>query len=181
MSRNELLPIAVKGVGTMVWSPLAAGLLSGAFRPDSRPADSREAAGWSEPAIRDEERLWRIVDCLVDIAKSHDITPAQVALAWTLSRPAISALVVAGLGEAQFRQNIAVAELTLSPDELQRLHQVSRSAYTPLLAPAQFRRGPLLRRRPCPPRQLSRSRNGVRAGKLTISNSACREDGISAA
>ena len=126
----ELVPIAVdQGVGIMVWSPLAAGLLSGAFRRDRAPADSRQAAGWSEPPIRDEERLWRIVDCVVAIAEARDVSPAQVALAWTLSRPAVSTLVVGGLNEAQFRENIAAAELKLTTDELEKLNQVSRPPY----------------------------------------------------
>ena len=126
----ELLPIAVdQGVGIMVWSPLAAGLLSGAFRRDRQPADSRQAAGWSEPPIRDEERLWRIVDCVVEIAEARGVAPAQVALAWTLSRPRVSTLVVGGLSEEQFCQNIAAAELKLSTDELERLNQVSRPSY----------------------------------------------------
>jgi aryl-alcohol dehydrogenase-like predicted oxidoreductase len=126
----ELLPIAVdQGVGVMVWSPLAAGLLSGAFRRDRAPADSRQAAGWSEPPIRDQERLWRIVDRLVEIAAAREVSPAQVALAWTLSRPAVSTLVVGGLSEEQFRQNIAAAELKLSAGELERLNEVSRPPY----------------------------------------------------
>lgn len=54
----ELLPISVdQGLGVMVWSPLAAGLLSGAFGRGKTPASSRQAAGWSEPPIRDYERL----------------------------------------------------------------------------------------------------------------------------
>lgn len=126
----ELLPIAVdQGVGVMVWSPLAAGLLSGEFRRDRQPAQSRQAAGWSEPPIRDVERLWRIVDVVVAIAGERDVTAAQVALAWTLSRPGIATLVVGGLTEEHFRDNIAAAALELSADELARLNAVSRLPY----------------------------------------------------
>ena len=126
----ELLPLSVdQGVGVMVWSPLAAGLLSGAFRRDRAPEDSRQAKGWSEPPIRDEERLWRIVDVLAAIADERGITPAQVALAWTLSRPAVSTLVVGGLSEAQFRENCAATEIELTDDELERLNRVSRVPY----------------------------------------------------
>jgi len=126
----ELLPISVdQGLGVMVWSPLAAGLLSGAFRRDRKPADSRQAAGWSEPPIRDESRLWDIVDVLVEIAEARDATPAQVALAWTLSRPAIASVVVGGLTEQHFRDNIAAVDLELSIKELERLNAVSRAPY----------------------------------------------------
>ena len=66
----ELLPLAVdQNVGVQVWSPLAAGLLTGKHRRGgTAPKDSRQAAGWNEPPIRDMERLWKIVDCLVEIA-----------------------------------------------------------------------------------------------------------------
>ncbi|HCL63436.1 MAG TPA: aldo/keto reductase [Rhizobium sp.] len=126
----ELLPISVdQGLGVMVWSPLAAGLLSGAFRRDQKPADSRQAAGWSEPPIRDEERLWNIVDVLVEIADARGVTPAQVALAWTLSRPAVTSVVVGGLTEQHFRDNIAAVDLKLTAQELERLNAVSRLPY----------------------------------------------------
>ncbi len=126
----ELLPISVdQGLGVMVWSPLAAGLLSGAFRRDQKPADSRQAAGWSEPPIRDENRLWNIVDVLVEIAEARSVSPAQVALAWTLSRPAITSVVVGGLTEQHFRDNMAAVDLKLTAQELERLNAVSRLPY----------------------------------------------------
>lgn len=126
----ELLPISVdQGLGVMVWSPLAAGLLSGAFRRDRKPQDSRQAAGWSEPPIRDENRLWNIVDVLVEIGEARNVTPAQVALAWTLSRPAIASVVVGGLSEQHFRDNIAAVDLKLTAEELDRLNAVSRLPY----------------------------------------------------
>jgi aryl-alcohol dehydrogenase-like predicted oxidoreductase len=126
----ELLPISVdQGLGVMVWSPLAAGLLSGAFGRDRAPADSRQAVGWSEPPIRDRERLWSIVDALEVIAKTRGVSVAQVSLAWTLSRPAVASLVVGGLSEDQFRDNIAAVDLKLSEEELDALNKVSRPPY----------------------------------------------------
>ncbi|MBB3978216.1 aryl-alcohol dehydrogenase-like predicted oxidoreductase [Rhizobium azooxidifex] len=126
----ELLPISVdQGLGVMVWSPLAAGLLSGAFGRNKAPAQSRQAAGWTEPPIRDEERLWRIVDVLEQIAAERGATAAQVSLAWTLSRPAIATAVVGGLTEQQFIENIAAADLKLDTGELDRLNKASRPAY----------------------------------------------------
>ena len=77
-------------------------------------------------------RLWKIVDCLGEIAKIHNATPAQVALAWLLTRPAISSLVVGGRNEAQFTENFGAITLTLSDEDLQRLNDVSR---IPLLYP----------------------------------------------
>lgn len=126
----ELLPISVdQGLGVMVWSPLAAGLLSGTFGRDRAPEQSRQAAGWTEPPIRDQERLWQIVDVLGDIAKARGVSVAQVALAWTLTRPGVSSLVVGGLSEQHFKDNIAAVDLKLSPEELERLNVVSRPDY----------------------------------------------------
>lgn len=126
----ELIPLSVdQGLGVMVWSPLAAGLLSGAFGRDRAPEQSRQAQGWGEPPIRDAERLWTIVDVLEEIATERGVSVAQVSLAWTLSRPAISTLVVGGLNENQFRDNIAATSLKLSEAELSRLNLVSRPPY----------------------------------------------------
>ncbi|BDA83176.1 aldo/keto reductase [Aureimonas sp. SA4125] len=130
----ELLPIAVdQGIGVTVWSPLAAGLLSGKHRRDSPvAAGSRQDKGWSEPPIRDHDRLWRIVDELVDIARGHDVQAAQVALAWLLTRPAVASLIVGGRSVEQFEANFRAVTLTLSPEDLARLDAVSRP---PLIYP----------------------------------------------
>lgn len=126
----ELLPIAVEeGLGIMVWSPMAGGLLSGEFGRNKTPADSRQSRGWTEPPIRDRERLWNIVDVLDAIAGERGVTAAQVNLAWTLGRPAVSTLVVGGTSEQQFRDNITAADLKLTSEELDRLNAVSRPPY----------------------------------------------------
>lgn len=124
----ELLPIAVdQGLGVQVWSPLAAGLLTGKHRRGTdAPTGSRQAAGWDEPPIRDADRLWRIVDTLVEIAEARGASAAQVALAWLLARPGVSSLVVGGRSEAQFTENLAAVDLALSAAEMQRLGDVSR-------------------------------------------------------
>ncbi len=123
----ELLPISVdQGLGVLVWSPLAAGLLSGKHRRDrATPEGSRQFAGWTEPPIRDPDRLWNIVDMLVQIGDSRGVSAAQIALAWLLERPAVTSLVVGGRNEAQFKDNIAAVSLKLTDDERQRLNAVS--------------------------------------------------------
>ena len=111
----------------MVWSPIAGGLLSGKHRRDqAAPEGTRQFAGWTEPPIRDESRLWNIVDVLVEIGAAHGVSAAQVALAWLLGRPAVASLVIGGRNEAQFRDNIAAASLKLTADERARLDKVSR-------------------------------------------------------
>jgi aryl-alcohol dehydrogenase-like predicted oxidoreductase len=130
----ELLPLALdQGVGIMVWSPLAAGLLSGKYRRDRRPdGDSRHLTEWGEPPVYDEEALWRIVDALVEVADGRGVSGAQVALAWLLGRPAVSTLVIGARTSDQLHDNLAAAELTLSDDERRRLDEASEP---PLLYP----------------------------------------------
>lgn len=123
----ELLPISVdQGLGVLVWSPLAAGLLTGKHRRgQATPEGSRQFAGWTEPPIRDAEKLWNIVDVLVDIGESRGVSAAQIALAWLLGRPGISSLVVGGRNEAQFRDNFSAVDLKLTEEERKRLNDVS--------------------------------------------------------
>jgi aryl-alcohol dehydrogenase-like predicted oxidoreductase len=126
-AENELLPIALdQGVGVQVWSPIAGGLLSGKFTRNSSPDDvSRHTSGWSEPPIRDKERLWNIVDALVKVGKAHGVSAAQVALAWIASRPAVANIIVGARTEAQLKDNLAAGELKLTAEDLGVLEDAS--------------------------------------------------------
>lgn len=129
----ELVPISLdQGLGILVWSPLAGGLLSGKHRRDVTPEGTRQLAGWKEPPIRDQERLWSIVDVLVDIAGARGVSAAQVALAWLLGRPAVASVIIGGRNEAQLRDNLGAANLKLTTEERERLDKVSQP---PLLYP----------------------------------------------
>lgn len=122
----ELLPISIdQGLGVLVWSPLAGGLLSGKHRRNKTAEGSRQLAGWDEPPIRDEDRLWAIVDTLVDIGESRNVSAAQVALAWLIGRKAVTSVIIGGRTEAQFKDNLGAAGLVLSAEERQRLDAVS--------------------------------------------------------
>ncbi|KQV82102.1 aldo/keto reductase [Rhizobium sp. Root1220] len=124
----ELLPISVdQGLGVLVWSPLAAGLLSGKHRRNqAAPEGTRQFAGWTEPPIRDENRLWNIVETLVSIGEARGVSAAQVALAWLIGRKAITSVIIGGRTKAQFKDNLASAELKLTDEERKRLDAVSQ-------------------------------------------------------
>ncbi|RFC68284.1 MULTISPECIES: aldo/keto reductase [Mesorhizobium] len=123
----ELVPISLdQGLGILVWSPLAGGLLSGKHRRNQKtPAGTRQLAGWNEPPIRDENRLWNIVDALVEIADARGVSGAQVALAWLLGRAAVTSIVIGGRTEAQIADNLKAADLKLTDEERARLDEVS--------------------------------------------------------
>jgi aryl-alcohol dehydrogenase-like predicted oxidoreductase len=124
----ELLPLAVdQGLGVLVWSPLAGGLLSGKYRRSGSPSEgTRQVSGtWSEPPVRDQEKLYDTIEVLVDIASAHNASPAQVALAWLLGRPAITSLIVGARTDEQLADNLGAASLSLSADERATLDKVS--------------------------------------------------------
>ncbi|MCO6424759.1 aldo/keto reductase [Sinorhizobium meliloti] len=122
----ELVPISIdQGLGILVWSPLAGGLLSGKHRRGQSPEGTRQLAGWNEPPIRDEERLWKIVDMLVAIAAERNVSPAQIALAWLIGRDAVTSVIIGGRTEDQFRDNLAAAGLKLTDEERELLDAVS--------------------------------------------------------
>jgi aryl-alcohol dehydrogenase-like predicted oxidoreductase len=130
----ELVPLAVdEGVGILVWSPLAGGLLSGKFRRGQEgPAGSRALSDWGEPPVRDQEQLYDTIEVLVEIGEGHGVSAAQVALAWLLGRPGVVSLIVGARTDEQLADNLAAAELTLSDEESARLEAVSRP---PLIYP----------------------------------------------
>ncbi|HEY0542494.1 MAG TPA: aldo/keto reductase [Actinoallomurus sp.] len=123
----ELVPAAIdQGLGILVWSPLAGGLLSGKYRRGQTPPEgSRQLTDWNEPPVYDEDKLYDTIEVLVEIADGHGVSAAQVALAWLLGRPAVTSLVIGARTTEQLTDNLAAAELTLSEDERARLDEVS--------------------------------------------------------
>jgi aryl-alcohol dehydrogenase-like predicted oxidoreductase len=124
----ELVPAAIdQGLGTLVWSPLAQGLLAGRYGRDRRPEGvSRQLEDSHEPPVYDAEALWRTVDVLVGIADARGVPAAPVALAWLLARPGITSLVVGARTEQQLAENLTAATLELTTEEHDALERVSR-------------------------------------------------------
>ncbi len=124
----ELLPLAVdQGLGTLVWSPLAGGLLSGKYRRNHEPpAGARQLTDWNEPPVYDQELLYDTIEVLIDIADAHAVSAAQVALAWLLKRPTVASVIVGARTDEQLADNLKAAELVLSDDDVARLEEVSR-------------------------------------------------------
>lgn len=124
----ELMPIALdQGVAIQVWSPLAGGLLSGKFRRNAPPPQlSRHANdAWGEPPIRDEDRLYRIIDTLLQVGEARGVSAAQVALAWIAGRPGVASIILGARTEEQLKDNLAASSLSLTADERKMLDDVS--------------------------------------------------------
>jgi len=126
-AETELVPVALdQGLGILVWSPLAGGLLSGKYRRGvTPPAGSRHLTEWSEPPVHDEDKLYDIIETAVKLGESHNVSAAKVSLAWLLTKPAVSSLIVGARTTDQLRDNLAAAELRLSADEIAALDDVS--------------------------------------------------------
>jgi aryl-alcohol dehydrogenase-like predicted oxidoreductase len=122
---REIVPLLeAEKTGLLVWSPLAGGLLSGKFtRENQKPEDSRRSA-FDFPIV-DKERAWKIIDVLVPIAKSHNVSPATVALAYVLAKPFVTSIIIGAKRLDQLQDNLAAADLKLAPEELKQLDEVS--------------------------------------------------------
>jgi len=126
-AETELVPLAIdQGLGILVWSPIAGGLLSGKYRRGvEAPAGSRHLGEWDEPPVHDQDKLYDTIEVLVGIGEAHGVSAARVALAYLLAKPAVTSLIVGARTEEQLADNLAAAELTLSDDEIARLDDVS--------------------------------------------------------
>jgi len=111
--------------GIMAWSPLQFGLLTGKFRRgQTKPSESR-LNSLDAPGAVDEERLYRIVDVLADIAAQRGVSIPQVALNWVTRKPGVDTVIIGARNEQQLRDNLAAASWTLADAEVERLDEVS--------------------------------------------------------
>lgn len=123
---EEVIPAARdQGLALLCWSPLAGGLLSGKFDRDGSRDSSARRSKISFPPV-DQARAFDIIDVLKVVAERRDSTPAQVALAWLLTRPAVTSLIVGIKSPDQLAANLSALELALDDDDLRQLDEVSR-------------------------------------------------------
>jgi len=122
---REIIPMTLdQGLGVMVWSPLAGGLLSGKFsRNGGGPNDARRAA-FDFPPV-DRERAFNIIDAMTPLAAAHGVSVARVALAWLLQRPGVMSVIVGAKTVEQLDDNLAAVDLRLSAEEIASLDAVS--------------------------------------------------------
>jgi aryl-alcohol dehydrogenase-like predicted oxidoreductase len=123
----ELVPITLdQGLGILVWSPLAGGLLSGKYRRGQEaPEGTRHFAGWGEPPIHDETKLYDTIEAVVKVADAHGVSPSQISLAYLLGRPGVTSLIIGARTEDQLKDNLAAANVKLSAPERAELDRVS--------------------------------------------------------
>ena len=125
-AEHELVPAGLdQRTGIMAWSPLQFGLLSGKFRRgQAKPTESR-LNSLDAPGTVDEERLYRIVDALAEIASQRSVSIPQVALNWVMRKPGVDTVIIGARNEQQLRDNLAAANWTLTDAEVERLDEAS--------------------------------------------------------
>ncbi|WP_315769610.1 MULTISPECIES: aldo/keto reductase [unclassified Bradyrhizobium] len=123
----DLMPLgADQGLGALVWSPLGWGRLTGKIRRGTPlPPESRlhETARFGPPV--DDERLYRVIEVLDELAGETGKAVPQIALNWLIQRPTVSSIVIGARNEAQLRQNLGAVGWKLSPDQIARLDAAS--------------------------------------------------------
>ncbi|MEV0730168.1 aldo/keto reductase [Polymorphospora sp. NPDC050346] len=128
----ELVPVCEQeGIGILPWSPLGGGWLTGKYSRDSRPAGAtrlgenpQRGMEAYDPRNRDE-RTWRVVDTVRDIAAERGVSMAAVALAWLVDRPAVTSVILGARTLAQLEDNLTATGLTLDAKERERLDEAS--------------------------------------------------------
>jgi aryl-alcohol dehydrogenase-like predicted oxidoreductase len=124
---REVVPLLQdQNLGLMVWSPLAGGLLSGKYKTadDKGPTGARRAT-FDFPVV-DKQRAFQCVDAMRPLAQQHQVSVAQIALAWILSKPFVSSVIIGAKSMDQLRDNIAASRVQLTADEIKLLDEVSQ-------------------------------------------------------
>ena len=112
-------------LGILVWSPLAGGFLAGKYGRNEAPRAGTRFAEAGQFVPFDKELGYRAVDALRVVAGRHGVSCARVALAWVLSRPAVSSAIIAARKAENLEDNIAAVDLVLSEDDIRLLDDAS--------------------------------------------------------
>jgi aryl-alcohol dehydrogenase-like predicted oxidoreductase len=124
---QELIPLCeYKGLGVVVWSPLAGGYLSGKYRPGQESVTgTRSEEQWAYPRRYFAPNADATLAALLEVAKEIGRSPAQVALRWVLEQPAITSAIIGARTVEQARDNLLAGGLRLEGAPLERLNRVS--------------------------------------------------------
>lgn len=124
---GEIVPLCEKeGIGQIVWSPIAQGALTGKYLPGAEPPAGSRAADPSGSGFISRwlnEPVLAAVQQLKPLAAEAGLSPAQLAVAWTLQNPNVSAAIVGGSRPEQVTENAAAAGVRLDPDLMHRIDE----------------------------------------------------------
>ena len=128
----EIVPACqAAGLGMLAWSPLASGWLTGKYRQGEPPPAGTRVVENADEGMRiwnqrgQSEQTWRVIDVVREVAEGRGVSLAQIAIAWLMARPAISSVILGARSMAQLTDNMAAAELKLTPEETRLLDGAS--------------------------------------------------------
>jgi aryl-alcohol dehydrogenase-like predicted oxidoreductase len=124
---REHVPVCAKfGLGVLPWSPLAGGFLSGKYAKNQQPPPGARLEKWKERfAEYDNDRGWRTIHAVGEVAKEKGTTSSAVALAWLLAKPTVSSVIFGARTVTQLDDNLNAAEVKLSAEDVQKLDAAS--------------------------------------------------------
>jgi aryl-alcohol dehydrogenase (NADP+) len=121
---REMMPLCIEeGVGVIPWSPLARGFLAGNRRRGDRSASTREETDAYAHKLYYDESDYVVADRVADVAREKGVSPAQVALAWLLAQPGVTAPIVGATKMEHLEQAVKAVDVSLSDDERRRLEE----------------------------------------------------------
>jgi aryl-alcohol dehydrogenase-like predicted oxidoreductase len=122
---REVLPLAVdQKLAVMPWSPLAGGFLSGKYTRETQNSSGNRRDTFDFPPVN-KEKAYDIIDVIIEIGKAHNVSAAQIALAWVRHQNAVTSTIIGAKNAAQLADNIKSTEITLSADDLKKIDEVS--------------------------------------------------------
>ena len=123
---REMIPLLKdQKVGLLVWSPLAGGFLSGKFTRSNTTDENARRAKSDFPPL-DKEKGYAIIDVMQEVARSHEVSVAQIALAWLLRQDAVTSVIIGTRRLDQLDDNLNAVNVGLSEAELKQLDEVSQ-------------------------------------------------------
>jgi aryl-alcohol dehydrogenase (NADP+) len=124
---REMLPLCLdQGVGVIPWSPLARGFLAGNRKRGEEAPTKRAQSDDFAHHLYYEPHDFEVVDRVVEVAQQHGVTPAQIALAWLLHKPGITAPIIGASKMPHLEQAVAATEIELSDEEISALEEPYR-------------------------------------------------------
>jgi aryl-alcohol dehydrogenase-like predicted oxidoreductase len=122
---REIVPMmADQGMGLMVWSPMAGGLLSGKFTRDGAGPNGARRVSFDFPPVN-KDRAWDCVDAMKAIADARGVSVARIALAYVLAKPFVTTVIIGAKTVEQLDDNLAAAEIELTTEEMAALDKAS--------------------------------------------------------
>ena len=159
---REMIPLCLdQGVGCIPWSPLARGVLAGTRTRDGGRHTTRSSTDAFTDYLYDQPTDFDVVDAVAEVAGARDVPLAQVALAWVLAKPGVSAPIVGATKKKHLKDALAAEELHLSEDEIAALGEALRAPPRPrsLLGAGSWSSG-----RVATPSGVEQHRSGVACG-----------------